>query len=343
MNFNEINVAGYERVIHVTDETTGLDAIVAIHNTNLGPALGGCRAMTYDSTEDHIADALALAKGMTYKNAIAGLSHGGGKSAINLKGDKWDADKIKAFGEALNVINKDEHIYTTGGDVGTGPKELEILASATPHTFWIGSTDSGQATAYGVYTAMRAAVDYIGRDINMSVVSITGNGKVGGRLADFLLRDGIVHMMSDVMPMPEDYLIAERRGWTSVGTSHRDGSVWAPCATGGALNDITVPGIRENSVVCGGANNQLAHEGIEEMLAKRDITYVPDYVANAGGVIILATRGHTRPELEFDSPDVMSQLERIHDTTKTILYRADCEGESTAFIADRMAEEIFNG
>ena len=337
LKIQELDIDGYDRVIHGYDEC--FDAYIAVHNINLGVAIGGCRAIEYPTTDDALKDALSLAKGMTYKNAMAGLPNGGGKSVIN--GLPTEENLMK-FAEMMNYINEEGRIYMTGGDMNTGLKQLEFLNKYTEFVYCGGNTDSGQATAQGVYQAIKGAVKALGGDMNKQIYSILGYGKVGKRLSDFMVQDNLYHMVADVTPVnPEDY-IPSLRGQASVSNSHFAGNVWIPCAAGGAINDITAPSLPENSLVCGGANNQLAHPDIMRQLEARNVTYVPDYVANAGGVIIIAVRGTDNLDLEYDSPVVAEKLNKIGETVHDIVKESLETGVSTDIIANSMAERIFN-
>ena len=184
MKYFEIDVEGYERVVEAIDES-GFRAIVGIHNTNRGVALGGCRVMTYESRDAQLQDALNLSKGMTYKAALAGLALGGGKATINAP--VADKDTLQKFAEVMEYINIDGAQYITAGDVGTGPKEVQLLSSLTP--FVNGQhlgEDSGYATAYGVYMAMLGALEFHNRTIRKQFVCVEGLGKVGARLVKFI-------------------------------------------------------------------------------------------------------------------------------------------------------------
>ena len=346
VNVVEVGTVGFERVVRITDDASGLDAIVAVHNINLGPAMGGCRAMKYDSFNAHMDDALNLAKGMTYKNALAGLPLGGGKAAINCDGKDLTDDMLTAFAEGLNILNKNNKMYSTAGDIGTTVAHLAKIAETTEHVVAATGSDSGTATAYGVLSAMRGAIRFLGRDITKETVSVTGLGKVGWRLAEFLIEEGASVVASDVNiemfnKFKEKYSVPGLVGVTSVGTAHSDGAIWAPCAVGGALNDITANSLMDNAIVCGGANNQLADPYINNILTEKNITYVPDYLANAGGVIIIHTRNQLHEDVEYDHPSVLHNLNRIADTTHAVLEEAAATGRPTSVVADDLAEEIF--
>ena len=284
----EIPVDGYHRVARGINEQTGLDAIIAVHDITLGKALGGCRIMQYDSHEAQLQDALNLSKGMTYKSSAAGLNLGGGKTAINWTGPVTE-ELAASFGEFINEFNKHEEIYITAGDVGTGLRECEMIAKYTPHIQGVqGKLDSGWATAYGVFMAMHGAMKYKGMVWKNTHVAVNGLGKVGARLVKFLVGAGCRVTVADIN---QDAALAacEEHGCSMISYDkiHTvDCDVYAPCAIGGAINADTVNDLK-CKIVCGGANNQLATPDMIDVLQNKRIFYVPDYIANAGGVLLL--------------------------------------------------------
>lgn len=348
LKITELDVHGYHRVVRGVNEEVGLDVIIAIHNTNLGPGLGGCRMMKYDSYEDHLADALNLSKGMTYKNAIAGLALGGGKTSINLTptGGEKTEEMIASFCEVLNYVNKDGLIYITAGDVGTGKRELDLIAAGSKFVQGQEGTDSGVATGFGVFNAILGALRVINKDVSVSKVAINGLGKVGSRLARFLVDAGAEVVLADfhhdlAVKLAEELGDkASVRPYDEIHSTVCD--VYAPCAVGGAINKDTVDTLYCD-IVCGGANNQLATADMGAQLASRGILYVPDYVANAGGVIIIEKRGTDYVDLEYDHPEIKSKLENIADTSYNILMESLSTKTEPALVANKMAEDIFKG
>ena len=338
MKIEELKFDGYERVVQGTKD--GFRATIAIHNINLGPALGGCRAYDYSDNQSQVEDTLKLAKGMTYKNALAGLSIGGGKSTLSTAG--FTEDNLKMFGDLLNHVNKDGHVYTTAGDVGTTNDDLRVLGKYTPFVNGSTGSDSGIATAFGVFSAMKGALRSAGRDIKETTVSVNGYGKVGKRLTKFLLDAGANVIVSDINPLPADEFIPGGLGKSAINMAHVNSDVFAPCALGGALNHKVMDGIAVGHIVCGGANNQLASEDIAERIAEKGIFYVPDYLANSGGVIIVSRRGEDMFDYEYDAPQVHSKLQALEDTTFAILEESKMTGKFSGDIADSMAENIFN-
>jgi valine dehydrogenase (NAD+) len=332
---------GHEQVVFCQDKQTGLRAVIAIYSTALGPALGGTRFYPYPSERDAVRDVLELSRAMAYKNAMAGLDHGGGKAVI------WgDPDQIKteallrAYGRFVQSLGGR---YYTACDVGTYVADMDMVARETRYVTGRsvengGAGDSSVLTAWGVFQAMRAAAAHQWGvpSLRGRRVGIAGLGKVGKYLVGHLLEDGAAVVGTDVDERalawarenhPEVDLVADT---ATLITSEID--VYAPCALGGALDDDTVPALRAKLVV-GGANNQLAHPGIEKVLQERGILYAPDYVVNAGGVIQVADEIGG-----FSFERAKLRATRIFDTTRQILHLAEAEGVPPAVAADRLAE-----
>jgi valine dehydrogenase (NAD+) len=333
--------AGHEQVVFCQDKQSGLKAIIGIYSTALGPALGGTRFYPYASEADALHDVLDLSRGMAYKNALAGLDHGGGKAVI--WGDP-DRDKteplLRAYGRFVQSLGGR---YYTACDVGTFVADMDVVARETRFVTGRsvehgGAGDSSVLTAWGVFQGMRAAAEHMWGSPSLAGrrVGVAGLGKVGKHLTGHLLDDGAAVVATDVS---EKALAWARRTHPQVDLVDdvatlvkQDIDVYAPCALGGALDDATVPVLRAK-VIAGAANNQLAHPGIEKMLADRGILYAPDYVVNAGGVIQVAD------EIEgFDFERAKLRATRIYDTTREILQVADAEGVPPAVAADRLAE-----
>ena len=338
---------GYHRVAVATCDKSDLRAVIAVHNINLGPALGGCRVLEYNSLDDQMADAMKLAKGMTYKSALAGNKLGGGKATI--QGPLTD-EKLKAFGEAMNAINIEYPMYYTAADVGTNNDVLAKVAKVSDFVNYKGQ-DCSIATAHGVYYAMQGALEYLGRDMNTEVVSLLGYGKVGKRLAKICIDNGAHVIVSDVVDPFKNRssygachdLIPGKLGYTDYRTAHWKGTTFAPCALGGIINERSIGDIPGSQLICGAANNQLASPIMEAKMLAKDITYVPDYLANAGGVIITAEQNGEFVDLDWSDDKVLPRLKAIAETTKTVLRRAEEENLTTVAVANKMAEEIFNG
>ncbi|MCZ7377500.1 Glu/Leu/Phe/Val family dehydrogenase [Micromonospora sp. WMMC250] len=332
---------GHEQVVFCQDKQSGLKAIIGIYSTALGPALGGTRFYPYASEEDALADVLDLSRGMAYKNALAGLDLGGGKAVI------WgDPEQVKseallrAYGRFVESLGGR---YYTACDVGTYVADMDVVARETRYVTGRsvehgGAGDSSILTAWGVFQGMRAAAEHVWGTPSLRGrrVGVAGLGKVGKYLTGHLLEDGAEVVATDVNPKALEWVRSNHPQVTLVDDASAlvaaDIDVYAPCALGGALNDDTVPVLRAK-VVAGAANNQLAHPGIEKLLADRGILYTPDYVVNAGGVIQVAD------EIEgFNFDRAKLRATRIYDTTREILRLADAEGVPPAVAADRLAE-----
>jgi valine dehydrogenase (NAD+) len=335
---------GHEQVVLCQDRASGLKAVIAIHSTALGPALGGTRFYPYATEEEAVADALNLARGMSYKNAMAGLDHGGGKAVII-----GDPEKIKsealllAYGRFVASLGGR---YVTACDVGTYVADMDVVARECRWTTGRspengGAGDSSVLTAFGVYQGMRASAQHLWGDPTLRgrKVGIAGVGKVGHHLVEHLLDEGAEVVITDVREDAVRRILDRHPGRvTAVADTEAlirlDGlDIYAPCALGGALNDDTVP-VLTAKVVCGAANNQLAHPGVEKDLADRGILYAPDYVVNAGGVIQVADELHG-----FDFERCKTKAAKIYDTTLAIFARAKTDGIPPAAAADRIAEQ----
>jgi valine dehydrogenase (NAD+) len=332
---------GHEQVVHCTDEASGLRAIIAIYSTALGPSLGGTRFYPYATEDEALVDVLNLSKGMAYKAALAGLDLGGGKAVIigDPQVDKSEA-LLRAYGRFVQSLGGR---YITACDVGTYSEDMDVVARecdfVTGRTVAHGGAgDSSVLTAFGVFQGMRAAADHVWGEptVQDRFVGVAGVGKVGRHLVRHLLEDGARVAVADV----------NARAVADIKSRHPEVEIaddadalvrlpldiYAPCALGGALDD-EVTEVLQARVVCGGANNQLAHEGIEKMLADRGVVYAPDYCVNSGGLIQVAD------ELEgfsFDRAKVNAS--KIYDITREVLGQAARDGIPPSAAADRWAE-----
>ena len=331
----------HEQVVFCNDAPTGLRAIIAIHSTALGPALGGTRFYPYASTADAIRDVLNLSRGMSYKNALAGLNLGGGKAVII--GDPYTLKSealLRAYGRFVQSLNGR---YFTACDVGTYSVDMDQIARecsfVTGRTVAHGGAgDSSVLTAYGVFQGMRAAAQSVWGAPTLAgrTVGIAGVGKVGRHLTWHLIEDGASVVITDVYApavaqlreeFPQVAVVESTDVLVATGLD-----VYAPCALGGALTDEVVETLSAK-IVCGAANNQAAHPGIEKALADRGILYAPDYCVNSGGVIQVAD------ELEGFSFDRAKQrASGIFDTTRRVFELAAVDGVPPAVAADRLAE-----
>ncbi|TDD92094.1 Leu/Phe/Val dehydrogenase [Actinomadura rubrisoli] len=331
----------HEQVVFCQDEASGLRAIIAIYSTALGPALGGTRFYPYGSEEEALTDVLNLSRGMAYKNALAGLDLGGGKAVIigDPAIDKSEA-LLRAYGRFVQTLNGR---YYTACDVGTYSEDMDLVAResrfVTGRTVEHGGAgDSSILTAFGVFQGMRAAAETVwgAPTLRGRRVGVEGVGKVGHRLVEHLREDGADVVICDVDEAavervrtlhPEVEVVADQHAMVRTKLD-----VYAPCALGGSLDDDTVP-VLSARIVCGAANNQLAHTGIEKSLADRDVLYAPDYVVNSGGVIQVAD------EIDgFDFERAKARATGIFETTRKIFALAADEGVPPAVAADRLAE-----
>jgi valine dehydrogenase (NAD+) len=334
--------ASHEQVVFCHDPGSGLRAIIAVYSTALGPALGGTRFYPYATEDEALADVLALAKGMAYKNALAGLDHGGGKAVIwgDPARDKTET-LLRAYGRFVGSLGGR---YYTACDVGTFTRDMDVVARECRYVTGRsiehgGAGDSSILTAYGVFQGMRAAAErrWGAPTLTGRRVGITGVGKVGHYLVEHLLTDGATVLVADVSPAAIDRVRAAHPqvevAADDAALVRADLDVYAPCALGGALNEETVP-VLTAGVVCGGANNQLAYPGVEKDLEDRGILYAPDYVVNAGGVIQVAD------EIEgFNFDRAKAKAAGIFQTTQRIFALAAEEGVPPVVAADRLAEQ----
>ncbi len=328
----------YEQVVFCYDEASGLRAVIAIHDTTLGPALGGCRMWTYASEEDAVVDALRLARGMTYKAAAAGLNLGGGKTVI--MGDPRK-DKSEALFRALGrYIHSLGGRYITAEDVGTTVQDMDLIHLETPYVCGISpsygsSGNPSGMTALGVFRGIQASAKHLygTDDLAGRRVAIQGLGSVGYELARLLRGAGANLLVADVNPTQVERAVREFgvQALSPQDILSAECDILAPCALGAVLNDETIPRLRAQ-IVAGSANNQLAEERHGDMLHERGILYAPDYVINAGGLINVAD------ELEGYHPDrARSKVERIYDIMLD-LYKLSAErGIPTHRAADEMA------
>ncbi len=339
--FNQIASMGHEQVVFCHDEKTGLRAIIAIHNTVLGPALGGTRMWQYASDLDALTDALRLSEGMTYKAAVAGLNLGGGKAVIlgDSRKDKSEA-YFRRYGKFVDSLGGK---YITAEDVGTSKQDMEWIAMETKSVSGLpehkgGSGDPSPVTAYGVYMGVKASAKQVyGNDsLQGKKVMVQGAGNVGRYLIDNLIKEGAVVYVSDIF---EDQLqkITSVHGGVKVIAPEDvydvNMDIYAPCALGATLNDDTIARLK-CAIVAGGANNQLKDTAKHmKMLMDRNILYAPDFVINAGGLI------NVYSELEgYNRQNAMSKTENIYNQTLAIFETARAEGISTLVAAQKLAE-----
>ena len=334
--------ADHEQVVFCQDRRSGLRAIIGIYSTALGPSLGGTRFYPYASEDEALADVLRLSTAMAYKNALAGLDHGGGKAVII--GDPAQIKSealLRAYGRFVTSLGGR---YVTACDVGTRSEDMDIVAKECRYvtgrtTANGGAGDSSVLTALGVMHGMRAAAGHAwgSTSLHGRTVGVEGVGKVGHRLVDHLVEAGAQVVICDVSAVaveavrarhPQVHAVADVGALVAA-----EPDILAPCALGGTLTEDLV-GRLTARIVCGAANNQLAHHGIEKLLADRGILYAPDYVVNSGGVIQVAD------ELTgFSFDRARAATEQIFTTTAKVLAIADADAVPPSVAADRLAEQ----
>jgi valine dehydrogenase (NAD+) len=333
--------ADHEQVVFCQDTSTGLKAIIGIYSTTLGPALGGTRFYPYENEEEALADVLRLSAAMAYKNALAGLDLGGGKAVIIGDPARLKTEGLlRAYGRFVESLGGR---YITACDVGTRSEDMDIVARecryVTGRTVANGGAgDSSVLTSLGVMHGMRAAAAHAwgSTDLAGRLVGVEGVGKVGHRLVDHLVEAHARVVVCDVSERAVDAVRARHpqvRAVADLGALIAEElDILAPCALGGTLTDQTVAALRAR-IVCGAANNQLAHPGVEKLLADQGILYAPDYVVNAGGVIQVADelRG-------FSFERASASCAEIFTTTAKIFNAAESDGVPPSVAADRLAE-----
>jgi leucine dehydrogenase len=343
LQISEIPVEGYERVVRGVDPQTGLHAIIAVHDTTLGPALGGLRMWNYASEEDALFDVLRLSKGMTYKSAVAHTGLGGGKAVMI-----GDSKTIKSEGLYLamgRLVDSLGGLYTTAEDVNTSIGDLEIVRRATKYVTGLSRADGGSGnpspyTAYGVYLGVRAALGWAfdNDDPKGKTIAIQGVGAVGGPLAERLAEAGATVYAADRNQARLDEL-TEKHGVKQVKADEILGmecDLLAPCALGGILNDESIPQLRTKAVA-GAANNLLLKPEHGKALSDRGILYAPDYVINAGGIVNVSVEFH---DGGYNEEVALRKIERIPQALKELWTISKEEGIPSSDAADRLAQRI---
>ena len=338
-------MSSYEQVLFGNDAGSGLRAIVAVHSTALGPALGGTRFVAYADEDAALRDVLDLARAMTYKNALAGLAHGGGKAVIigDPHRDKTP-ELLLAYGRLVATMHG---AYVTAADVGTYVADMDLIGTVNPWTTGRspalgGCGDSGDLTSVGVHHALRAVAEHLWGTPSLvgRRVAIAGAGKVGGRLAGHVLAEGGRVLVADVNPDAVARLRAANPDVEVAASADHlieaDVDILSPCALGGAITREVAERLTARAV-CGGANNQLAERGLVDVLAARGVLYAPDFLVNAGGVIAVGAEyaGHG----SYDDAPARERARAIGGTLLDVLRRADADGTTPLEAAERLAEE----
>jgi len=340
--FSNVAFDDHEQVVFCSDPEAGLKAIIAIHSTALGPAAGGCRMWNYASDEEALVDVLRLSRGMSYKNAMAGLALGGGKAVIigDAKKDKTP-ELMRAFGRFVERVAGQ---YITAEDVGMSTADMAFVREETSHVVGLdagvaASGDPSPYTAHGVFSGIRSALRAkVGHDdLNGVKVALQGLGNVGFNLARELTEAGAILTVADIEPSRVERAVREL-GAKAVDINEilfADVDVLAPCALGAIINDRSIDKIKA-SIIAGGANNQLARDEHGQMLNEKGILYAPDYVINGGGIMNCSLEVEGRTSTPAES---MLWMETIGVTLDEIFAEAKASGKATNEVADALARE----
>lgn len=344
--FDHKEFNNHEHVAFFHDQESGLKAIIAVHNTNLGPSLGGCRMWPYANSAEALTDVLRLSKGMSYKAAMANLKLGGGKSVIIGDPRKMkSAEKMHAMGRFIESLGGK---YITAEDSGIAVDDIKLMAQHTSHVSGIEAKyhynnepadgNPAPSTAYGVFTGLKSSVQHaFGSGLDGVKVAIQGLGHVGYRLAEHLHREGAQLYVTDIYPESLEKARSEFNAEVVAPDEifGLDVDVFAPCAMGAAINQNTIEQLKAK-VIAGAANNQLAEEGLGQVLTDKGILYAPDYVINAGGVIDIY---HQR--MLSTAAALRAHIEQIGETLEEIYKRAEESKLPTNLVSNMMAEERF--
>ncbi len=338
--FGQLSFDDHEQVVFCNDKDTGLRAIIGIHNTVLGPALGGTRMWNYNSEWEALNDALRLSRGMTFKSAITGLNLGGGKAVIIGDANTQKTPELmRRFGEFVHSLSGK---YITAEDVGMDTEDMDIVREVTPYVTGISESKGGAGnpspiTAFGVFMGMKAAAKYKfgSDDLDGRSVLVQGIGHVGEALVEHLSNEGAKVFIADINPARLEEV--SKKYSASIYTEDvydANVDIYAPCALGATINDETIDRLKA-SIIAGAANNQLEDEKVHgQILMEKGIVYAPDFLINAGGII------NVYAELEgYDRTEIMRKTENIYNTTLEIFNTAEARKISTHFAALQIAQE----
>lgn len=341
ITFEKLYSMGHEEVVFFSDPSCGLKAIVGIHNTTLGPALGGTRMWNYKSIDDAIEDVLRLSRGMTYKNAISGLNLGGGKAVIMGDPTKDKSEALfRSFGRFIESLNGR---YITAEDVNTSVDDMEYIFAETNNVTGVAEINGGSGnpspwTARGVYRGMQASAQkvYGDKSLKNKVIALQGAGSVGTHLGKYLYEEGAKVLFTDmneanIARFKEVVPNAEFVALNDIYDVKAD--IYAPCALGATINDQTIDRLK-TKIICGAANNQLAENRHGDMLKEKGILYAPDYLINAGGVMNVS--------IEFEgwsAEKATKMVDKIYDTTLKIFKMSDEQNIPVYKATDLMAEQ----
>lgn len=325
--FEEMKKYGVEQLVINYDEATGLKSIIAINDTTMGPAIGGCRMKEYDSVDDAIVDAIRLSEGMKYKNALANTGYGGGKTVIIGDSKEKTPLQFRAFGRFVETLNGR---YYSGPDVGTTGEDIVHALSESKYFIGLpeeyGGGDTSLPTAYGVLVGMKASANKVYGDDSLEglTVVVQGVGKVGQNLVDLLIEEGAKVKITDIGGDKVEALVKKYPQIEVVKSENiykEECDIFSPCALGGILNDDTIPELK-CKIISGSANNQLLELEHGQMLHDRDILFAPDFVVNSGGLL------QAVDELERDDVNkdrVMAKVEHIYDVVSEIFEISERE------------------
>ena len=336
--YSELVTEGYQRVVRCDNQDIGFTAWIAVHDSTMGPALGGCRVWNYDDEIAALTDVLRLSKGMTYKNALAGLNLGGGKSVV--KADLKGIDRIELFRNFGQFVEHLEGMPITAEDVNSTLSDMAVVKEQTSHVATVGASGNPSPfTAYGVYCGIKASVRHKLKKESLTglTVAVQGVGETGGRLAEMLAKDGCRIIAADVnqrnMRLLRDKINFERVEAGAIYDVACD--IFSPCALGGVLNEDTISRLR-CSIIAGSANNQLLTEDDGEKIRRKGILYAPDFAINAGGVINISCEIGQQYNADLASRKTAA----IAECLMKIYSLSEHESVATNRIASRMAEEI---
>ena len=335
LKIKDILISEYERVIHATNETTNLNCVIAIHNTKLGPALGGVRSWAYYNFKEHLNDALRLSKAMSLKNSVCGINFGGGKAVINLKGIKKTSDLYESYGELVDQLN---NTYITAGDVGTSMENLISINRTTKYVSGI-KLETSAPTAKGIFNAINTTYKFLtNKELRESTIAISGVGKVGSKLSKLLFEKKANLIVSNIGRDSMDQLKHDKISFTESDINsifEQECDIISPCALGGVINSETKKKLKCKAIV-GAANNQLDKSETAEWLKENNIFYAPDYLVNSGGVIAISCEINNSEEILEDL------LSKISDKVLSLLKESEKSSLSTEKIVEDLAWKRIN-
>ncbi|MBA3238569.1 MAG: Glu/Leu/Phe/Val dehydrogenase [Parachlamydiaceae bacterium] len=339
LKIQKLNIPGFEKVIEAIDPASNLHSIIAIHNTKLGPALGGVRILPYPSFDDALTDVLRLARGMTYKSAVAANGLGGGKSVIIADQKDKNIKLLRAFGKVVDSLAGE---YIAAEDVGSSIEDMGILHNATPYVAAYSheksSKDPSRFTAWGVFRGIQAVAKTLWGTTSLykRTIAIQGLGSVGGKLANILFWEGATLILSDIdeAKLHEHALLFGAKTISPEDFCSEKCDILSPCALGGIINPKSIEKMECKSIA-GAANNQLLDDSCGELLMKKNILYAPDYIINAGGIINAAAEFDLQGYKPVKARDKVNE---IKDILLHLFIKAAEEGKPTNQVADELAE-----